>query len=82
MMQDLGSLLDFFLVDKRNAQVPHTKILHHRRTYGVNKNLNNSTNKPILEIEKPNWRAESILLAMLNIQEFIVLEKGETSFYF
>ena len=49
---------------------------------GVNRNLNNLiTNKPILEIEKPNWRAESILLATLNVQEFAVLEKGETSPY-
>ena len=29
---------------------------------GVNRNLNNLiTNKPILETEKPNWKAESIL---------------------
>ena len=46
---------------------------------GVTRNLNNLiTNKPTLEIEKPNWRAKSILLATLNIQEFTVLEKGET----
>ena len=50
---------------------------------GVNRNLNNLiTNKPILEIEKPNWRAESILLAKLNIQELTVLEKEKTSPYF
>ena len=49
---------------------------------GVNKNPNNNliTNKPIQGIEKPNWRAASILLATLNIQEFTVLE-GETSSY-
>ena len=43
----------------------------------VNKNPNNlisNNNKPILEIENPIWRAESILLATLNIQEFTVLE--------
>ena len=46
----------------------------------VNKNPNNLiTNKPIQEIETTIWRAESILLATLNIQEFTVLEKGEKS---
>ena len=50
---------------------------------GANKNPNNLiTNKPILEIEKQNWRAESILLATLNIQELTVLEKEKTSPYF
>ena len=50
---------------------------------GVNKNPNNLiTNKTILEIEKPNWSAESILLATLNIQEFTVLENEETGPYF
>ena len=50
---------------------------------GSNKDPNNLiTNKPILEIEKPHWRAEYILLATLNIQEFTVLEKGKTSPYF
>ena len=50
---------------------------------GVNNNPNKLvTNKPILEIEIPNWRAETILLATLNFHEFTVLEKGETSPYF
>ena len=49
----------------------------------VNKNPNNLiANKPILEIEKPIWKTESILLATLHIQEFTVLEKGETTPYF
>ena len=50
---------------------------------GVNKNANNLiTNKPILEIEKPIWGAESILLATLPIQEFTVLEKKKQALTF
>ena len=50
---------------------------------GVNKNPNNLiTNKPILEIEKLYWKAESIRLPTLEFQKFTVPEKGETGHYF
>ena len=43
------NLLDFCLVDKRNAQVPPTTILHHRRTFVQDwTNCNNSVCKGTL----------------------------------
>ena len=35
------------------------------------------TNKPTVEIEKPIWRTESVLLATLSIKRFTVPEKKD-----